>query len=230
MAYPEKVRLGPWTVTTHDGDLGIATWDTWRRFAVGLDDTVESSILGAFDWLYDRTPANLAEAYAWANGTAPPESWYSQLHLGSYVALETFERTVKARAASKPKPLTPRSLAQWDRLAKRSRWRWERAYGKKTARQAYVEGRHLTAAQRGHADTPSSPSAALADPVRWWRYLDRHKGRWGGLQRAALEALLGAVRIRPRDFEKWCHIYVISSEKPRRPRKGAKPARRHGGV
>ncbi len=77
-----------------------------------------------------------------------------------------------------------RTAAQFDLLSAGNRRRWRAAFGGEAeARAAYVSGAALTAAQRGHAFTPSTPKQALDAPWNFPTYVGRHTDELNRLAR-----------------------------------------------
>ncbi len=81
-------------------------------------------------------------------------------------------------------PGRERTAAQYLALSPGNRRRWRAAFGgEEAALAAYVSGAKLTAAQRGHASTPTTPAQALAHPGRYPKYIAHHMDELNELAR-----------------------------------------------
>lgn len=121
-------------------------------------------------------------------------------------ALEAGEKLLRAGNA-----LTPRPPGAWDALAASTRRRWRTAYGA-DAQAAYERGAHLTAAQRGHGGTPSSPLQALLHPERYPEYVGRNTDRLNELARQRGMGKRGTGPRGPEVTRGRPFTYVVSSD------------------
>ena len=128
-----------------------------------------------------------------------------------YAAAEA--AVLAARKPAKPLPRTPRSVERWDSLSANSRRRWRTAFGsERKARNAYVRGEHLTAAQRGHGGTPSSPLQALLHPERYPEYVGRHTDELNELARQRGMGKRGTGPRGPQVTKGKPFTYVVSAQ------------------